>query len=88
MHIITTDCTLHTLVILTTGTPKSQDHTIMFTAASMDAIIHHLGGALPSCRSVRIIPSTEPVTATHAEKIATFPDFRHITQHINLCPSA
>ena len=49
----------------------------------MDDILDHIGG-MPKCHAVRTIYShTEPIFE-EAEAVAEFPDFDHITAHINL----
>lgn len=77
MNITSTSATLHTLVILTSG-----KH--MFSAKSMDDILHHLKGRLPTCHAVRTVYSAEPVTYDQAEQVADFREYDHIDAHINL----
>jgi len=55
----------------------------MVTAKSMGDILDHIGG-LPKCYAIKTIYfHTEP-TFEEAETLADFPDFNHITAHINL----
>jgi len=71
-----TNAPLFTLVILTSGKT-------MFSAKNMDDILNHLGG-MPRCHAVRTIYSRTEPTFEDAEAVADFPDFGHITAHINL----
>jgi len=71
-----TNTTLFALVILTSGTT-------MISAKSMDDILNHLGG-MPKCHAVKTIYSHTEPTFEDAEAVAEFPDFDHITAHINL----
>jgi len=75
MNIATYDIK-YTLVILTYGET-------MISAKSVDDILKHLGG-MPKCHAVRTIYSHSKPTFEDAEAIADFPDFDHITGHINL----
>ena len=71
-----TNTPLYTLVILTSGAT-------MISAKSMGDILNHLGG-LPKCYAIRTIYSHTEPTFEEAETLADFPDFNHITAHINL----
>jgi len=71
-----TNTPLSALVILTSGTT-------MVSAKSMGDIINHLGG-MPRCHAVKTIYSHTEPTFEEAEAVADFPDFDHITAHINL----
>jgi hypothetical protein len=77
MNITSTPATLHSLVILTSG-----KH--MFSAKSMDDILRHLRGRLPTNRATRTIYSVNPITYDQAEQLADLPEFDHIEAHINL----
>jgi hypothetical protein len=71
-----TNTPLFTLVILTSGKT-------MVSAKSIDDILNHLGG-MPRCHAIRTIYSHTEPTFEDAEAVADFPDFDHITAHINL----
>jgi hypothetical protein len=73
---IATNAVKYTLIILTSGKT-------MISARSMDDILNHLGG-MPRCHAVRTIYSYTKPTFEDAEAVADFPDFDHITAHINL----
>ena len=75
MTLITT-APLYALVILTS-------EKTMVSAKSMGDILSHLGG-LPKCYAIRTIYSHSEPTFEEAETLADFPDFNHITAHINL----
>ena len=77
MNITSTSATLHSLVILT-----SEKH--MFSAKSMDDILRHLRGGMPTSHAIRTIYSAEAVTYDQAEQLADLPEFDHIEAHINL----
>jgi len=71
-----TNTPFFTLVILTS-------ETTMISAKNMDDILKHLGG-MPRCHAVKTIYSHTEPTFEEAEAVADFPDFKHITAHINL----
>jgi hypothetical protein len=73
---MTMQASLFELVIITTGTT-------MVSAKSMGDIINHLGG-IPRNYAMRTIYSHAEPTYDQAEAVADFPDFEHITAHINL----
>jgi hypothetical protein len=67
----------HELTILTFGTT-------MISATSMDDILRHLKGRLPTSHACRTIYSQTKPTYDQAEQIADLPEFSHIEAHINL----
>jgi hypothetical protein len=56
----------------------------MFSAKSMDDILRHLRGGMPTSHAIRTIYSAEAVTYDQAEQLADLPEFDHIEAHINL----